>query len=93
MGTAPVYLVASTIFRLPTHPIVVGSLAMLWGYFSSAARGVVRYDDPEFRKFLRRYQYACLRLGKRRATRELNDEQEGVWRTRAVPRSEPFKAV
>jgi len=85
MGTAPAYFLASTIFRLPKHPIFVGSIAMLWGYVSSALRGVARYDDPEFRKFLRRYQYACLRLGKRGATRKFNDTQEAAWRIRAAP--------
>jgi len=85
MGTAPIYLVASAIFRLPKHPAVLGSIAMLWGYFSSAMRGVARYDDPKFRKFLRRYQYACLRLGKREATRAFDAAQEAVWRGRVVP--------
>lgn len=88
MGTAPAYFMASAIFRLPKHPIFVGSIAMLWGYVSSALRGVGRYDDLEFRKFLRRYQHACLRLGKRRATRKFNDAQEAVWRIRAAPRIE-----
>jgi biofilm PGA synthesis N-glycosyltransferase PgaC len=82
MGTAPAYFLASAIFRLPKHPILVGSIAMLWGYASSALRGVVRYDDLQFRKFLRRYQYACLRVGKRAATRKLDAAQEAVWRTR-----------
>ena len=82
MGTAPVYLLASAIFRLLKRPILMGSMAMLWGYLSSALRGVARYDDPEFREFLRSFQYACLRLGKRRATRRFNDAQEWVWRTR-----------
>jgi len=31
MGTAPVYLVASAIFRLPRHPVLLGSVAMIWG--------------------------------------------------------------
>jgi hypothetical protein len=92
MGTAPVYLVASTIFRLPKHPIIVGSLAMLWGYFSSALRGAERYDDREFRRFLRSYQYACLRLGKRAATRKFDDKQEAVWQRRPVPQGERFKS-
>jgi biofilm PGA synthesis N-glycosyltransferase PgaC len=92
MGTAPVYLVASSIFRLPLRPIIVGSLAMLWGYFSSALRGVPRYDDRDFRKFLRRYQYACLRMGKHRATRRFDEEQEGVWRTRLTPQDERLKS-
>lgn len=85
MGTAPAYFLASTLFRLPKHPIFVGSIAMWWGYVSSALRGAERYDDLEFRSFLRRYQYACLRLGKRRATQRFNDTQEAAWRTRAAP--------
>jgi len=91
MGTAPVYLVASTLFRLPKHPIVVGSLAMLWGYFSSALRRVGRYEDRDFRTFLRSYQYACLRFGKGTATRKFNEQQEPVWQNRLtslVERSE-----
>ena len=90
MGTAPVYLLASSIFRLSVRPIGVGSLAMLWGYFSSALRGVGRYDDLDFRKFLRRYQYACLRFGKHKATRRIDDEQEAVWRTRLMPQGQGF---
>jgi biofilm PGA synthesis N-glycosyltransferase PgaC len=82
MGTAPVYLLASAVFRLLKHPAVLGSVGMLWGYVSSAWRGTSRYDDREFREFLRRYQYACLRLGKRRATRMVDDAQEAVWRSR-----------
>jgi biofilm PGA synthesis N-glycosyltransferase PgaC len=82
MGTAPIYLLASAMFRLLKHPVMVGSIAMLWGYVSSAWRGASRYDDREFREFLRRYQYACLRLGKRRATRMVDDAQEVVWRSR-----------
>ena len=87
MGTAPVYLLASAIFRLPKHPMLVGSIAMLWGYVSSALRGAGRYDDLEFRRFLRSYQYACLRLGKRRATEKFNDVQAAVWRTRLTPQT------
>lgn len=90
MGTAPVYLLASAIFRLPKHPVVAGSMAMLWGYFSSALRGVERYDDLEFRRFLRSYQYACLLLGKSAATRKFNDAQAAVWRTRPAPQIDGF---
>lgn len=79
MGTAPLYLLASAVFRLPKHPVLVGSIAMLWGYVSSAARGVARYEDAAFRDFLRRYQRACLRHGKQEATRRLNEAQEPIW--------------
>jgi glycosyltransferase involved in cell wall biosynthesis len=79
MGTSPLYLLASAVYRLPQHPVLYGSLAMVWGYFASALRRVERYDDPEFRLFLRRYQWACLLRGKREATRRLNEEQVSRW--------------
>jgi biofilm PGA synthesis N-glycosyltransferase PgaC len=80
MGTAPIYLLASAVFRLPKRPVLLGSIAMVWGYTSSAVRRVTRYDDLEFRRFIRRYQYACLLYGKRKATRRVNEAQEAVWR-------------
>ncbi|MFI5007994.1 MAG: glycosyltransferase [Solirubrobacterales bacterium] len=79
MGTSPLYLTASAAFRLFRHPVLYGSVAMLWGYFSSAARGRPRYDDPAFRRFLRRYQRQCLLHGKREATRKVNEAQAPVW--------------
>ena len=85
MGTSPVYYLAVAGFRLLKHPILYGSLGMLWGYASSAVRGVPRYDDPEFRKFLRRYQHACLVQGKDRATRRFNEAQAGVWHSAHGP--------
>jgi poly-beta-1,6-N-acetyl-D-glucosamine synthase len=85
MGTTPLYLLARALFHLPQHPVLLGSVGMVWGYASSAARGVARYEDPEFRRFIRRYQYACLRYGKREATRKLDEAQETVWRGNATP--------
>ncbi len=35
------------------HPALIASIAMLWGYFRSWLKGLPRYDDPEFRRFLR----------------------------------------
>jgi len=84
MGTAPVYLLASALFRLPKHPVLIGSVAMVWGYASSAVRRVARYDEPGFREFLRSYQYACLRYGKREATRKTDEAQETVWRAKGT---------
>lgn len=79
MGTAPLYYLASAAFRAFEHPMLAGSLAMLWGYARSAVRGLPRYDDPDFRRFLRRYQYACLWRGKKAATAELNARQRDLW--------------
>jgi glycosyltransferase involved in cell wall biosynthesis len=79
MGTAPAYLLASAAFRLFKHPVISGSAGMVWGYFSSAARGRPRYADTDFRSFLRRYQRACLRHGKREATRRVNQASASAW--------------
>jgi exopolysaccharide biosynthesis WecB/TagA/CpsF family protein len=89
MGTAPLYHFASAAYRLFEHPRFVGSLAMLWGYWSSAARRLPRYDDLAFRSFLRRYQYASLLMGKAAATTQLNDRQAPLWRTAHSPASVP----
>jgi glycosyltransferase involved in cell wall biosynthesis len=89
MGTAPLYQLAVLVYRLPKHPVVVGSIAMFWGYVSSALRGVPRYEDPEFRRFLRKYQMACLRYGKREATRRCDVAQEQAWRLRSARMAAP----
>jgi poly-beta-1,6-N-acetyl-D-glucosamine synthase len=83
MGSAPLYFLTSAVFRLGKHPVVIGSVASVWGFLASALRRLPRYNDPEFRKFLRKYQYACLRLGKRRATLLTNEKQEAIWRARS----------
>jgi biofilm PGA synthesis N-glycosyltransferase PgaC len=80
MGTSPVFVLASAAYRLPRHPFVRGSAAILWGYVSSAARRLPRYDDPAFRRFLRDYQRSCLLRGKREATRRVDEAQAPVWR-------------
>lgn len=72
MGTGLVYMTASALYRMTRPPLLVGGLGMWWGYARSLARRLPRYDDAAFRGFLRRYQWACLLLGKGRATRRLH---------------------
>jgi glycosyltransferase involved in cell wall biosynthesis len=79
MGTTPAWMIASALFRMTRPPVVVGGLGMLSGYFGSMIRRRPRYDDPEFRRFLRRYQWACLFQGKASAARRLNARQAAVW--------------
>ncbi len=82
MGTGLAYMVASCVRNLARPPFLAGSLAMLWGYVRSALTAKDRYDDLEFRRFLRRYQWRCLFRGKTRATQKLDRQQEGVFRQR-----------
>ena len=80
MGTAPLYMIASALMRAMRRPLLVGGLGMLVGYFGALLRRVPRYDDPEFRSFLRRYQWLVLLKGKERALRAI----EAGWEPRAA---------
>jgi poly-beta-1,6-N-acetyl-D-glucosamine synthase len=71
MGTGLTFMAASALSRVNQKPYVTGSAAMLWGWFKSALQRLPRYDHPEFRRFLRRYQRRVLLLGKQRALDEL----------------------
>lgn len=72
MGTGFVYMLASAISRLGHKPYVLGGLAMLWGWVLSALQGKPRYEDREFRQFLRRYQWRALIVGKKKAIEEIH---------------------
>jgi hypothetical protein len=76
-------MLASAVYRLAHPPIVMGSLANLWGYFRSMLQRKPRYGDREFRKFLNRYQWACLIHGKTKATEALKAQQAKVWTANA----------
>ena len=80
MGTSPLYYLAVVIYHLPAYPMFIGSMAMLWGYLRSWVKRLPRYDDIEFRRFLRSYQHACLLMGKRAATARINAERAQLWR-------------
>ena len=55
MGTSLLYYLAVALYRLPTHPMLIGSVAMPWGYLTSWLKGIPRYYDLEFRRFLGSY--------------------------------------
>jgi len=71
MGTGFLFMLASALGRLNQRPYVLGSLAMLWGWLKSAALRKPRFDNPEFRRFLRRYQMRVLLTGKQRTIAQL----------------------
>ena len=72
MGTGFPYIVASALRRVTQKPYVLGSLAILWGWIKSALQRKPRYEDAEFRVFLRRYQWRVLFVGKKRAIEEIH---------------------
>jgi hypothetical protein len=75
MGTGALYMLASAVYRMNEHPYVLGSLLTSWGWFKSALLRKPRYGNPEFRKFLRRYQWRALLVGKQRALDEVHRER------------------
>jgi poly-beta-1,6-N-acetyl-D-glucosamine synthase len=91
MGTSLLYHLVVVTYRLPAYPVLIGSVAMLWGYLRSWLKGLPRYDDLEFRRFLRSYQYSCLRRGKRAATARVNAERAAFWNA-SHPASAPDQA-
>ncbi len=71
MGTGFIYMLANSVNRINEKPFLLGSVAMLWGWLESAAKGLPRYEEPGFRTFLRRYQWRALLVGKKRAVEEV----------------------
>lgn len=79
MGTGFVYMLVSGIYRMTRPPLVIGGLAMMWGYLRSWFSRVPRYEDKILSAFIRKYQWACLLKGKKKATEALNRAQFNVW--------------
>jgi poly-beta-1,6-N-acetyl-D-glucosamine synthase len=89
MGTSPAYMIASALNRAMHRPYVVGGLGMLAGYFGAMLKRAPRYEDAEFRRFLRRYQWMCLLRGKRYATEQINRQSQARFRPEAAPAPSP----
>jgi poly-beta-1,6-N-acetyl-D-glucosamine synthase len=71
MGTGFWYMLANAVNRFNERPYLVGSAAMMWGWIRSAVSRKPRYDDLEFRRFLRKYQWLALTKGKHRAVESI----------------------
>ncbi|MCC6660736.1 MAG: glycosyltransferase family 2 protein [Phycisphaerales bacterium] len=67
MGTGLPFMTVSALYRMTRRPFVVGGVGIWWGFVRSMLSGASRYDDPAFRRFLRRYQWEAMVLGKGRA--------------------------
>ena len=79
MGTSLPYMTVSAVYRATKAPYLVGGAAMWWGFVESMLQGKARFDDPEFRRFLRHYQWECMLLGKAKATARANERQKAAW--------------
>jgi glycosyltransferase involved in cell wall biosynthesis len=79
MGSDPLYFTATAVKKMAHPPYILGGLATLQGYFGAWARGVQQHDDPELRRFIRAYQRRVLRVGKKRAVAEVEEERASVF--------------
>lgn len=85
MGTGFIYMVATSVFRAAQPPYIIGGAAMLWGYIKSLISGKPKFADPELRKFIRKFQWACLIHGKARAIEIFDARQAANWSTDREP--------
>src|SRR5262249_14455754 len=76
IGTGFLFMAGSGLYRLDQKPYVLGSIAMLYGWLKSCFNREPRYEDVEFRKFLRRYQWRALWVGKKRALEKIQQERK-----------------
>jgi poly-beta-1,6-N-acetyl-D-glucosamine synthase len=60
MGTHPLYALAITVYRMFERPWILGGLLIGLGYFGAWLRRQPRYEDPAFRRHLRRWQLGRL---------------------------------
>lgn len=68
MGSALYYVAAVAFYRMFEKPYLVGGWGILWGYLKAMLTGAPRFENREFRRFLRRFELQSLLLGKRRVT-------------------------
>lgn len=79
MGTHPLFMIASAIFRMRDKPYVLGGLAMLQGYFGAMLRGEGKQSDKDLIGFIRAYQLRALRVGKANAVSQIEAERAPLW--------------
>jgi glycosyltransferase involved in cell wall biosynthesis len=79
MGTNLPFITASAFSRLMSPPRVTGAAMMWWGYVEAMVQRKPRYNDPDFIRFLRRWQWMSLTMGTKRATDKVDEEQKKVW--------------
>jgi biofilm PGA synthesis N-glycosyltransferase PgaC len=85
LGAEPLFVLASAAYRLKHKPAVIGSLATLQGYAKAWLKRMPRYEDPAFRRYLRRYHRAMLTKGRVRATDLFDREAAETWKKRGRP--------
>ena len=93
MGTSLAYMTVSAAYRMTRPPLILGGLTIWWGYVRSMLARKKRYDHPEFRAYLRRYQWVCLLKGKHQATTQFEQDALPIWQNRNKNQEQPEHAT
>ncbi len=73
MGSAWYYVLASAIYRSLEPPYLYGGLGIAYGYITAWLTDHPQYENPEYRRYIRKFERAQLLLGKDRALKREND--------------------
>jgi glycosyltransferase involved in cell wall biosynthesis len=74
MGSAFYYVAAVALYRMFEMPYIIGGWGILWGYLKALFRRTPRFENPEFRRYLRRFELRSLFFGKRRTADFYHDQ-------------------
>jgi glycosyltransferase involved in cell wall biosynthesis len=91
MGSAWYYAIASAIYRSLEPPYLFAGIGMCLGYFRAMLTGHKRYNNPLYRKYLRRFELAQLLMGKRRALARENSRIRASGPPKASLASPPWQ--
>jgi len=61
LGYHPLYMLVAAANRVREKPYVIGGVLMMVGYIWAAIRRLPRYENPEFRRYITRWQNARLK--------------------------------
>lgn len=70
MGSSLVYVFAVSVYRMFERPFLKSGIGILVGYLRALRAGQERYENPAYRRHLRRYEMESLFLGRRRTQRK-----------------------
>ena len=76
MGTGLIYIIVSALYRMTKRPFFIGGFGIFWGYIKTMLNGEPRYEDLNFRRYLRQYHWSCLFRGKAEATEIINQKNK-----------------
>jgi poly-beta-1,6-N-acetyl-D-glucosamine synthase len=80
MGSSLYYVSAVSLYRMFEKPYIIGGWGILWGYIKAMMAGTPRFENDEFRRFLRRFELQSLLFGKRRTVDRYHQRIHKSWR-------------